>query len=155
MSAPDLLEILQQRLQSPLSDSQQEMLAELIEADPKKFDAVMDEIRTQGIEIIPISLNPDDELDELVQWLAQLVSTRNVGRGFNTVIASTAAILLIAAIGIGVIFFEFPSADNRNTSDTSSGEITKVPQQQIDPAEEKSVLKPAGPDTEDAGDSQG
>ncbi|MBT5124969.1 MAG: hypothetical protein HOM32_10245, partial [Planctomycetaceae bacterium] len=155
MSAPDLLEILQQRLQSPLSDSQQEMLAELIEADPKKFDAVMDEIRTQGIEIIPISLNPDDELDELVQWLAQLVSTRNVGRGFNTVIASTAAILLIAAIGIGVIFFEFPSADNRNTSDTSSGEITKVPQQQIDPTEEKPVQKPDDPDTEETGDSTG
>ena len=75
MSAPDLLETLQQRLQSPLSDSQLESLAELIEADPKKFDAVMDEIRTQGIEIIPISLSPDDELDELVEWLIQLAST--------------------------------------------------------------------------------
>ncbi|MBT4845267.1 MAG: hypothetical protein HON92_07500, partial [Planctomycetaceae bacterium] len=102
MPSSDLIETLQQSLQSPLSESQVESLTELIEADPKKFDAVMGEIRTQGIEIIPISISPDDELDELVEWLTQLASTRNVGRGFNTVIASTAAILLIAAIGIGV-----------------------------------------------------
>ncbi|MDE0819301.1 MAG: PA14 domain-containing protein, partial [Pirellulaceae bacterium] len=153
MSAPDLIETLQQSLQSPLSDSQVESLSELIAADPKTYDVVMDEIRTQEIEIIPISLSPDDELDELVEWLTQLASTRNVGRGFNTVIASTAAILLIAAIGFGVTFFEFPSADNSNASDASSGEITKVPRQQTDTAEEKPVQKPAGANTEDTGDS--
>jgi outer membrane protein assembly factor BamB len=153
MSAPDLIETLQQSLQSPLSDSQVELLSELIAADPKTYDVVMDEIRTQEIEIIPISLSPDDELDELVEWLTQLASTRNVGRGFNTVIASTAAILLIAAIGFGVTFFEFPSADNGNASDASSGEITKVPRQQPDTAEEKPVQKPAGANTEDTGDS--
>ena len=156
MSAPDFLETLQQRLQSPLSDSQLESLAELIEADPKKFDAVMDEIRTQGIEIIPISLSPDDELDELVEWLIQLVSTRNVGRGFNAVIVSTVVILLIAAIGIGVAFFEFPSADNSSPTNTSSEEITKVPRQQIDdPTERNPVQKPADADTEEKGDSTG
>ena len=156
MSAPDVLETLQQRLQSPLSDSQLESLAELIEADPKKFDAVMDEIRTQGIEIIPISLSPDDELDELVEWLIQLASTRNVGRGFNAVIVSTAVILLIAAIGIGVTFFEFPSVDNPDPTNTPSEEITIVPRQQIDdPTERNPVQKPADPDTEEEGDSTG
>ena len=78
MSSPDLLDTLQQRLQSPLSDSQLESLSELIAADPKKYVAVMVEIRTQGIEIIPISLSPDDELDELVEWLTQLAATRKM-----------------------------------------------------------------------------
>ena len=153
MSSSDLIETLQRSLQSPLSESQVNLLSELMAADPKAYDVVMDEIRTQGIEIIPISLSPDDELDELVEWLTQLASTRNAGRALNTVIASTAAILLIAAIGIGVMFFEFPSVDHRNTSDTSSGEITKVPEQQIDPKEENPVQKPDEPDTEEADDS--
>ena len=159
MSAPDLLEILQQRLQSPLSDSQLESLAELIEADPKKFAAVMGEIRTQGIEIIPISLSPDDELDELVAWLTQLAATRNVGRGFNTVIASTAFILIIIAIGIGVAFFYFPTTEDSGQvaeSNSRAGTTNSAdPNAPNDLTGTESISDAPKPSAEDAGDSQG
>ena len=139
MSPPDLLETLQQSLQSSLSDSQLQSLSELIAADPKKYDAVMGEIRTQGIEIIPISLSPDDELDELVEWLTQLAATRNVGRGLNTVIASTAFVLMVVAVGFGVTFFYFPTTEEiAPFLDASSDNVTT---NATDPIDEGSVPK--------------
>jgi hypothetical protein len=139
MSSPDLLETLQQSLQSSLSDSQLQSLSELIAADPKKYDAVMGEIRTQGIEIIPISLSPDDELDELVEWLTQLAATRNVGRGLNTVIASTAFVLMVVAVGFGVTFFYFPTTEEiAPFLDASSDNVTT---NATDPIDEGSVPK--------------
>nr|MCS5585154.1 PA14 domain-containing protein [Pseudomonadales bacterium] len=128
MSSPDLLETLQQRLQSPLSDSQLESLSELITADPKKYDVVLSEIQAQDIEIIPISLGSDDDIDELIVWLTQLATTSHVGRGFNAVIASIAVILLFVAVGIGIKYFYLPTTkDLHQNSETNRRDITKDP----------------------------
>jgi outer membrane protein assembly factor BamB len=155
MSSPDLLDTLQQRLQSPLSDSQLESLSELIAADPKKYVAVMVEIRTQGIEIIPISLSPDDELDELVEWLTQLAATRNVGRGLNTVIASTAFILMVIAVGFGVTFFYSPTADEpAPLLEGSIDGVTTNPTDSTDPTDEESGSESENPSSNDLVDSR-
>ncbi|MEC7565632.1 MAG: PQQ-binding-like beta-propeller repeat protein [Planctomycetota bacterium] len=128
MSSPDLPEILQQRLQSPLSDSQLESVEELITADPKKYDVVLAEIRAQNIEIIPISLSADDDIDELVEWLTQLAATSNVGRGFNAVIGSIAVILVVVAIGFGITLFYSPTTGDQLTNSKSNRhEILKDP----------------------------
>ena len=105
MQANELIDLIQQRLGDPLTDQQYEYLVELAVEQPRLFSTACQEIKAQNIEVIPVDLEDESAMDDLLAWMNQLAATRNAGKGFNNLLLGIAAFLLIGAIGSWLAFF--------------------------------------------------
>ncbi|MBA61768.1 MAG: hypothetical protein CMJ76_05315 [Planctomycetaceae bacterium] len=105
MQPSDQIDLIQQRLGDPLSADHLEYLLEEATKQPSIFSAACQEIRSKKIEVIPVDLEDESAMDDLLDWLNQLASTRNAGKGFNNLLISIAIILLIGAVGSWFVLF--------------------------------------------------
>ena len=105
MQASEDIDLIQQRLGDPLSEEQLEYLLKKAAEEPALFSAACQEIKAQKLEVIPVDLDDQSAMDDLVAWLNQLASTRNAGKGFNNLVIGIAVLLLIGAVGSWFAFF--------------------------------------------------
>ena len=105
MQPNDYIELLQNRLGDPLSEDQLEFLLAEAAKQPSLFAAASQEIKAQKLEVIPVDLDDEDAMQDLLDWLTQLAATRNAGKGFNQFLIAVAVVLLIASVGSWFVFF--------------------------------------------------
>ena len=158
MPSNEFIDLIQQRLGDPLSDQQHEYLAELADEQPRLFSTACQEIKAQNIEVIPVDLEDESAMDDLLAWLNQLAATRNAGKGFNNLLLGVAVILVIGAIGSWLAFFgpeELEVADNNlpdNPVTENSTDRKLEDSANKGPTEE--VVSPASPIKKEAGDPE-
>ena len=158
MPSNEFIDLIQQRLGDPLSDQQHEYLAELADEQPRLFSTACQEIKAQNIEVIPVDLEDESAMDDLLAWLNQLAATRNAGKGFNNLLLGVAVILVIGAIGSWLAFFgpeELEVADNNlpdNPVSENSTDRKLEDSANKGPTEE--VVSPASPIKKEAGDPE-
>ncbi len=119
MQSSEFIDLIQKRLGDPLSNKQLEYLLDQAVTQPALFAAACQEIKAQNIEVIPVDLDDDSAMDDLVAWLSQLASTRNAGKGFNHLLIGFALLLLVVAVGSWLAFFR---QDNPELAGNSASE---------------------------------
>ena len=165
MQPSDHIELLQQRLGDPLSEDQIEFLFAEATQQAGMFTAACEEIKAQKLEVIPVDLDDEDAMDDLLAWLTQLAATRNAGKGFNQFLVAVAIVLFIAAIGSWFTFFRpadeqelainetSPLVVSENSTDAEdAGPDQRRPEDLVDVSPEDVVVTDSGNDPPEGDD---
>ena len=165
MQPSDHIELLQQRLGDPLSEDQIEFLFAEATQQAGMFTAACEEIKAQKLEVIPVDLDDEDAMDDLLAWLTQLAATRNAGKGFNQFLVAVAIVLFIAAIGSWFTFFRpadeqelainetSPLVVSENSTDAEdAGPDERHPEDLVDISPEDVVVTDSGNDPPEGDD---
>jgi hypothetical protein len=165
MQPSDHIELLQQRLGDPLSEDQIEFLFAEATQQAGMFTAACEEIKAQKLEVIPVDLDDEDAMDDLLAWLTKLAATRNAGKGFNQFLVAVAIVLFIAAIGSWFTFFRpadeqelainetSPLVVSENSTDAEdAGPDQRHPEDLVDISPEDVVVTDSGNDPPEGDD---
>ena len=165
MQPSDHIELLQQRLGDPLSEDQIEFLFAEATQQAGMFTAACEEIKAQKLEVIPVDLDDEDAMDDLLAWLTKLAATRNAGKGFNQFLVAVAIVLFIAAIGSWFTFFRpadeqelainetSPLVVSENSTDAEdAGPDQRRPEDLVDVSPEDVVVTDSGNDPPEGDD---
>ncbi len=165
MQPSDQIELLQQRLGDPLSEDQIEFLFAEATQQAGMFTAACEEIKAQKLEVIPVDLDDEDAMDDLLAWLTKLAATRNAGKGFNQFLVAVAIVLFIAAIGSWFTFFRpadeqelainetSPLVVSENSTDAEdAGPDERHPEDLVDISPEDVVVTDSGNDPPEGDD---
>ena len=165
MQPSDHIELLQQRLGDPLSEDQIQFLFAEATQQAGMFTAACEEIKAQKLEVIPVDLDDEDAMDDLLAWLTQLAATRNAGKGFNQFLVAVAIVLFIAAIGSWFTFFRpadeqdlainetSPLVVSENSTDAEdAGPDQRRPEDLVDVSPEDVVVTDSGNDPPEGDD---
>lgn len=165
MQPSDHIELLQQRLGDPLSEDQIEFLFAEATQQAGMFTAACEEIKAQKLEVIPVDLDDEDAMDDLLAWLTKLAATRNAGKGFNQFLVAVAIVLFIAAIGSWFTFFRpadeqdlainetSPLVVSENSTDAEdAGPDQRHPEDLVDISPEDVVVTDSGNDPREGDD---
>ena len=148
MQASEHIDLIQQRLGDPLSEEQSEYLLEKAAEEPALFSAACQEIKAQKLEVIPVDLDDESAMVDLLTWLNQLASTRNAGKGFNNLLIGIAVLLLVAAVGSWFAFFG-PEENELADHDPPKTPITENSTEVDEPIREPSGNEALTPDNQD------
>ena len=129
------------------------------------FTAACEEIKAQKLEVIPVDLDDEDAMDDLLAWLTKLAATRNAGKGFNQFLVAVAIVLFIAAIGSWFTFFRpadeqelainetSPLVVSENSTDAEdAGPDERHPEDLVDISPEDVVVTDSGNDPPEGDD---
>ena len=165
MQPSDHIELLQQRLGDPLSEDQIQFLFAEATQQAGMFTAACEEIKAQKLEVIPVDLDDEDAMDDLLAWLTKLAATRNAGKGFNQFLVAVAIVLFIAAIGSWFTFFRpadeqelainetSPLVVSENSTDAEdAGPDERHPEDLVDISPEDVVVTDSGNDPPEGDD---
>ncbi len=165
MQPSDHIELLQQRLGDPLSEDQIQFLFAEATQQAGMFTAACEEIKAQKLEVIPVDLDDEDAMDDLLAWLTKLAATRNAGKGFNQFLVAVAIVLFIAAIGSWFTFFRpadeqelainetSPLVVSENSTDAEdAGPDQRRPEDLVDVSPEDVVVTDSGNDPPEGDD---
>ena len=154
MQASEHIDLIQQRLGDPLSEEQLEYLLKKAAEEPALFSAACQEIKAQKLEVIPVDLDDQSAMDDLVAWLNQLASTRNAGKGFNNLVIGIAVLLLIGAVGSWFAFFgpekselvkkDLPETLVTENSTDIDEPINETSSHEIHTADNQNAIQPEG-----------